>query len=69
MFRVYIRGDGITMWSDGFYGDWYINPAINYIQIEKHFGRGYGYTQVIYMCVFVCISISSLMNVCIYMNV
>ena len=43
--RVFIRGDGITMWSDGFYGDWYINPAINYIQIEKHFGRGYGYTQ------------------------
>jgi hypothetical protein len=33
------------MWSDGFYGDWYINPAINYIQFEKHFGRGYGYTQ------------------------
>lgn len=43
--RVFIRGDGVTMWSDGFYGDWYINPAINYIQIEKHFGRGYGYTQ------------------------
>ena len=43
--RCFIRGDGTTMWSDGFYGDWYLNPAINYIQIEKHFGRGYGYTQ------------------------
>ena len=27
------------MWSDGFYGDWYINPTINYFQIEKY-GRG-----------------------------
>ena len=44
-YRCFIRGDGVTMWSDGFYGDWYINPAINYIQIEKHHGRGYGYTQ------------------------
>ena len=44
-YRCFIRGDGVTMWSDGFYGDWYINPAINYVQIEKHYGRGYGYTQ------------------------
>lgn len=34
--RVFLREDGKTVWSDGFYGDWYINPAINYIQIEKH---------------------------------
>jgi hypothetical protein len=33
------------MFSDGFYGDWYINPAINYFQFEKHYGRGYGYSQ------------------------
>jgi len=43
--RVYFRPDGKTLWSDGYYGDWYINPAINYFQFEKHFGRGYGYTQ------------------------
>ena len=42
--RVFLRGDGKTMWSDGFYGEWYINPAINYFQIEKHYGRGYGYS-------------------------
>ena len=40
--RVFLRQDGKTMWSDGFYGEWYINPAINYFQLEKHFGRGYG---------------------------
>lgn len=40
--RVFLRPDGKTMWSDGYYGDWYINPAINYFQIEKHFGRGFG---------------------------
>ena len=33
------------MWSDAYYGDWYINPAINYFQFEKHFNRGYGKTQ------------------------
>jgi len=43
--RVFLRQDGKTMWSDGFYGEWYINPAINFFQIEKHFGRGYGYSQ------------------------
>jgi len=43
--RVFLREDGKTIWSDGFYGDWYINPAINYIQIEKHYGRGYGASQ------------------------
>lgn len=43
--RVFLRGDGKTMWSDGFYGEWYINPAINYSQLEKHFGRGFGYLQ------------------------
>lgn len=43
--RVFLRPDGKTMWSDGFYGDWYINPAINFFQFEKHFGRGYGYSQ------------------------
>jgi hypothetical protein len=43
--RVYLRGDGKTMWSDGFYGEWYINPAINYFQLEKHYGRGSGYVQ------------------------
>jgi len=43
--RVFLRQDGKTMWSDGFYGEWYINPAINYFQLEKHFGRGYGYSQ------------------------
>lgn len=43
--RVYFRPDGKTLWADGYYGDWYINPAINYFQFEKHFGRGYGYTQ------------------------
>ena len=43
--KVFLRPDGKTMWSDGFYGDWYINPAINYFQFEKHFGRGAGYTQ------------------------
>eukprot|EP00981_Chlorochromonas_danica_P007179 scaffold1594_cov171-Ochromonas_danica.AAC.14 len=43
--RVFLRPDGKTCWSDGYYGDWYINPAINYFQIEKHFGRGFGYTQ------------------------
>lgn len=43
--RVFLRPDGKTMWSDGFYGDWYINPAINYFQFEKHYGRGYGYSQ------------------------
>lgn len=43
--RVFLREDGKTVWSDGFYGSWYINPAINYIQIEKHYGRGYGNTQ------------------------
>jgi hypothetical protein len=42
--RVFLRGDGKTTWSDGFYGEWYINPAINYFQIEKHYGRGYGYS-------------------------
>jgi hypothetical protein len=42
--RVFLRGDGKTMWSDGFYGEWFINPAINYFQLEKHFGRGYGYS-------------------------
>ena len=31
--RVFLRNDGKTVWSDGFYGDWYINPAINYLQI------------------------------------
>jgi len=45
VYRVYLRTDGKTMWSDGFYGDWYINPAINYFQFEKHYGRGAGYTQ------------------------
>lgn len=43
--RVFLRQDGKTMWSDGFYGEWYINPAINYFQLEKHYGRGYGYSQ------------------------
>ena len=43
--RVFLRQDGKSMWSDGFYGQWYINPAINYFQLEKHFGRGYGYSQ------------------------
>ena len=43
--RVFLRGDGKTMWNDGFYGEWYINPAINYFQLEKHFGRGAGYVQ------------------------
>jgi hypothetical protein len=43
--RVFLREDGKTMWSDGFYGEWYINPAINYFQLEKHYGRGYGYSQ------------------------
>ena len=33
--RVFLRGDGKTMWNDGFYGEWYINPAINYFQLEK----------------------------------
>jgi hypothetical protein len=42
---VFLRGDGKTTWNDGFYGEWYINPAINYFQIEKHFGRGAGYVQ------------------------
>lgn len=41
--RVFLRGDGKTMWSDGYYGEWYINPAINYFQLEKHYGRGAGY--------------------------
>jgi hypothetical protein len=36
-----------------------INPAINYTQIEKHLGRGYGYTQVIYMYI----------NMFIFMNI
>lgn len=44
-FKVFLREDGKTVWSDGFYGDWFINPAINYLQIEKHYGRGFGYTQ------------------------
>jgi hypothetical protein len=43
--RVFLRPDGKTMWNDGFYGEWYINPAINYFQLEKHYGRGYGYSQ------------------------
>ena len=43
--RVFLRGDGKTMWNDGFYGEWFINPAINYFQIEKHYGRGSGYVQ------------------------
>ena len=43
--KVFLRQDGKTMWNDGFYGEWYINPAINYFQLEKHYGRGYGYTQ------------------------
>ena len=43
--RVFFREDGKTVWSDGYYGDWYINPAINFFQFEKHFGRGYGYSQ------------------------
>lgn len=43
--RVFLRGDGKTLWSDGFYGEWYINPAINFFQLEKHYGRGFGYTQ------------------------
>eukprot|EP01035_Chromulina_nebulosa_P020565 gene20565-26670_t len=43
--KVFFREDGKTVWADGFYGDWYINPAINYIQFEKQYGRGYGYTQ------------------------
>ncbi|CAK9252489.1 unnamed protein product [Sphagnum jensenii] len=33
------------MFSDGFYGNWYINPAINFFQFERHYGRGYGYSQ------------------------
>ena len=43
--RVFLRGDGKTMWNDGFYGEWYINPAINYFQLEKHYGRGAGVVQ------------------------
>jgi hypothetical protein len=43
--RVFLRQDGKTVWSDGYYGNWYINPALNYFQIEKHYGRGYGATQ------------------------
>jgi hypothetical protein len=43
--RCFLRGDGKTMWNDGFYGEWYINPAINYFQLEKHYGRGAGYVQ------------------------
>eukprot|EP01041_Mallomonas_annulata_P003880 gene3880-7749_t len=42
--RVFLRQDGKTMWSDGYYGEWYINPAINYFQLEKHYARGYGYS-------------------------
>jgi hypothetical protein len=41
--RVFFREDGKTMFSDAFYGEWYINPAINYFQFEKHFCKGYGY--------------------------
>lgn len=44
-YKVFLRPDGKTMWSDGFYGDWYINPAINFFQIERHYGRGAGYYQ------------------------
>jgi len=43
--KVFLRADGKTVWNDGFYGDWYINPAINYFQLEKHFGRGAGASQ------------------------
>jgi len=45
VYRVFLRGDGKTLWNDGFYGEWFINPAINYFQIEKHYGRGAGYVQ------------------------
>ena len=45
VYKVFLRGDGKTLWNDGFYGDWYINPAINYFQIERHYGRGAGYVQ------------------------
>lgn len=43
--RVFFRDDGKTMFNDGFYGNWYINPAINYFQFEKHYAKGYGYSQ------------------------
>lgn len=43
--KVFFRPDGKVMFSDNFYGEWYINPAINFFQFEKHFGRGAGYTQ------------------------
>ena len=43
--RVFFRADGTTCWSDGYYGDWYLNPAINYFQFEKHFGRGFGFSM------------------------
>jgi len=45
VYKVFLRGDGKTLWNDGFYGEWFINPAINYFQIEKHYGRGAGYVQ------------------------
>ena len=45
VYKVFLRGDGKTLWSDGFYGDWFINPAINYFQFERHYGRGAGYVQ------------------------
>jgi hypothetical protein len=53
--RVFLRGDGKTMWSDGYYGEWYINPAINYFQIEKHYGRGAGTYYM--MCISYIVSI------------
>lgn len=43
--RVFFRDDGKTAWSDNFYGGWRINPAINYFQFEKYYGRGAGDTQ------------------------
>lgn len=44
--RVFFRDDGRTAFSDGFYGNWFINPSINYFQFEKHHGRGYGRYQM-----------------------
>lgn len=43
--RVHFHDNGKTTWSDGYYGDWCINPAINFFQFEKHFGRGGGAYQ------------------------
>ncbi len=43
--KVFFRPDGRTVWSDHFYGDWFLNPALNYFQFERHYGRGQGIYQ------------------------